>query len=166
MELNVAKKLKKLHQLEVDANHIYEECIERLRDPSIKTAMSEYKKDHEKHLDDIEILLEKINVVPPERSKDVKGLFLESLTALRSAISDDQALKAMRMNEELVYKTYEDTLNDIRLQNPEIDVMIHTALNDESKHYNYILSKLGHTTGYKKPYTHDQVQQNRPDMLI
>lgn len=139
---NVIDTLTELHQLEVDANNAYEEAIKRFRDPEIKTTFLDFKQDHENHLDEIETLLAAMNTPVPKRSKDFKGFLIESMTILRSSISDEQALKAMKQNEETVYDKYEKCLEKIGFQNSEVKLMIQSALNDESKHYDYILSKL------------------------
>lgn len=146
---NVIETLKKLHQLEVDANNAYETAIEHLRDDVIKSNIANFKKDHERHLTEIEQQLTQRNVPIPKRTKDFKGYLIDGMTLLRSAISDNQALKAMKQNEETVYDMYEECYHDMKQHNMDVASMIRKALNDESRHYNYILTCLNEKEGYK-----------------
>lgn len=145
----VIDKLLELHQLEVDANNAYETAIEQFRENELKTTFSRFKKDHDQHLNEIELLLTKRGEKVPSREKGLKGYLIDGMTRLRSSISDEQALKAMRQNEETVFNAYERIYREIHAQNPDVDNLIQSALNDEVKHYNYILSRLGETSGYK-----------------
>lgn len=101
-----------------------------------------YKLDHESHLNQIEQLLARKNFEIPERSKDLKGIMIETMTILRSSISDEQALKVMKSNEETVIDKYQDCLDKVGFEHTDVRQMIQKSLADESKHLIFILSKL------------------------
>lgn len=148
---NMIDTLLDLHQLEVDANHAYADAIDRLRSAEIKASLVEFKQEHEGHLSGLESFLKAHGVEAPKRSRDVKGFLIEGMTVLRSAISDEQALKAMKQNETVTNKSYEKALKKVRGENPEAEELLEAYFADEKKHYNYIVSELGESPEVRPP---------------
>lgn len=136
--------LKELHRLEVDSLYAYRDALECVRNFEIKATIAGFEEDHSFHLNEIESILSQRFVPVPKRNRDLKGLWMEGITLLRSAMSDEQALTAILKNEEAVYEVYERALRQAHeLEDVEVERFIQTTLNDEMRHYNYILSYLG-----------------------
>jgi len=129
-----------LAHLDIDAIHAYVQAIERVDVLSIKDQLSEFRADHQRHVNNISDCIRKLGGEPPEFARDFKGFLIEGMTALRSVTGTEGALKAMKMNEQLTNKTYEKALawdlpHDVRqivMQNRD----------DESRHLAYITEAL------------------------
>lgn len=142
------KKLRKLHQLDFDAVKAYEEAIERISNPRIKQQLTEYKNEHIEHLERLEQLIVAKGDKKPERKRDLKGILIEGMTLLRSAMGDEQALKAMKQNEEVTNKKYSEALKDFHSDKEAMKV-INRHYADEKKHLAFIKEALEHPQHFK-----------------
>lgn len=102
----IAAELAALVQLDVDAVLAYDRAIEAIGDGPIATELARFKLDHQRHVLELSQALLDRNVRPPEAKPDMKGTILGSVTGLRARLGTEQALRAMRPNEELTTTTY------------------------------------------------------------
>lgn len=130
------KNLSRLVQLDIDAVHAYEQAIERIDTPTVSDRLSSFRDDHQRHITDLSNAISQLGGEPPEFSKDFKGYFIEGFTALRSATGTEGALKAMKTNENLTNKTYDDAL-DWELPENIRQIIIRNR-DDERRHLEYI----------------------------
>lgn len=135
-QLKVEKLLKELMQLDFDAIQTYDQAIEKCDLESVRTALESFRADHERHLVNLTRLLADFGVQAETPTRDLKGAALEALTALRSLTGTKGALKAMRMNEKLTNKTYEEALEADLPQHARQLLVEHRA--DEARHLGYI----------------------------
>lgn len=134
------KDIKSLVQLDIDAVFAYEQALRHIEDPEIHARISEFKNDHERHIQDLSQVLQSNGEKPPERSKDFKGYLIEGMTRLRSVTGTEGALKAMKTNEETTNKKYENALS---WELPdEIHQLIQRNREDERRHLEYIIGCL------------------------
>ena len=105
------KRLESLAQLDIDAVHAYTAAIERIDLSDVKERLIAFRGDHERHIADLSPLIEELGGQAPKNTPDFKGFVIQGFTALRSMISNESALKAMKSNEELTNKTYEQRLS-------------------------------------------------------
>lgn len=135
----VAKKVRDLIHLDIDAVHAYGEAIARIEDAhvDVRAQLVAFQADHERHIRQLSDALLAASREVPGRRRDLKGFLLEGMTALRSALGTEQALKAMRQNEILTNRRYEDALE---LVGAPSDVMelIRRNRDDERRHLDYI----------------------------
>lgn len=132
----LCNKLEKLVQLDIDAIHAYDQAIEKTDVESIRNQLTDFKRDHERHVSDLSEVIRSNGGEAPVFSRDFKGFIIEGFTALRSATGTEGALKAMQGNEKLTNSRYDDALSwdvpqdvkDILLRNRE----------DERRHIEYI----------------------------
>jgi uncharacterized protein (TIGR02284 family) len=150
MEQDIIKRLEDLHKLDFDAVNAYEAAIERVENTRVRTKLQEYKRDHEQHLDSLEELIVSKGGQRPERKKDVKGFLIEGMTVLRSSMGDEQAMKAMRQNEEVTNKKYYDALKDLSGDEQVMKVLNHNY-SDERKHLSFIKEFLNYPEHFKGP---------------
>lgn len=108
---DVAKKLNELLMLDHDAVRAYASAIERISIPIVKERLTEFRGDHQRHIRDLTECINRIGGEPKDRP-DFKGPFIQAMTALRSMMGDEQAIKAMKGNEELTNKKYSEALQE------------------------------------------------------
>jgi rubrerythrin len=128
--------LESLAQLDVDAVHAYTAAIQRITLPAVQQQLRLFREDHERHIADLAPLIERFGGKVPTRSPDFKGFFITGFTAIRSMMSNEQALKAMRSNEETTNDAYAKALEcdfpaDIR-------EVVERNREDERRHLAYV----------------------------
>ncbi|MCO4755477.1 MAG: DUF892 family protein [Bacteriovoracaceae bacterium] len=159
MKDKLIKRLTSLHQLDVDAIHAYDEAIKRMENTHVKQKLQEYKHDHEMHLDNLEELIISKGGERPNRKRDMKGMLLEGMTLLRSSMGDEQALKAMKQNEELTNKKYLEALQEFSSDPDCMKVLEHNYA-DERKHLTFIKETLD----YPHHLDSDGPEESHPQM--
>jgi uncharacterized protein (TIGR02284 family) len=137
MNKDIADKLKSLVKLDIDAAAAYEEALDHIETPSIHKTINLYMDDHRRHVDALSDLLRNAGEVPPERTKDIKGFFIEGFTAVRSAMGEDGALKALLSNEKITNRKYHDAYENWDLD-PEALAVVSDNYEDERRHLSYI----------------------------
>jgi rubrerythrin len=129
----VVKALNDLRHLDHDAIQSYEHALKHVDDDlSVKADLLSFKLDHERHIVELDIAVAAHGGVPEELHRDVKGLLLEGLTALRSVTGMLGALKAMRTNEKHTNAKY-DAAMELALPR-DVLLVILSALDDERRH--------------------------------
>lgn len=126
--------LNELIQLDYDAVLAYQQAIEKIDEVAARVDLESFQADHRRHIADLSQAVRMMGGEPVEMGRDLKGVLLEGLTALRSVTGTIGALKAMRMNEKLTNRTYERALEaklpvaarDVVLRNRE-DERLHLA---------------------------------------
>jgi len=130
------KKLCSLAQLDIDAIHAYSQAIDKIEVVGIKEQLIQFRADHQRHVDNLSDCIRRSGGEPPAFQKDFKGFLIEGFTALRSVTGTEGALKAMKGNEKLTNRTYDEALNwDVP---QDIRIIIEANREDEKRHLNYI----------------------------
>lgn len=138
-------KMGDLLKLDVDAANAYDEAIEKIEEQEIRSQLGKFRDDHRRHVTELTTLIRSMGVEPPEPERDFKGMLIEGMTSLRSAMGTDSALKAMRMNEQLTNRTYEDAMGwEV---SAEAHDFIRRGYEDERQHLAYIEQALTVATG-------------------
>ena len=138
---NFAKALKELVELEYAATEAYEAAVERLENPTYKTKLNEFKKDHERHIKEISALLEKNKHDVPEKPLIGKQLLTIGKVVLANMVGDNTILQAMKSNEIDTNTAYE-RLNDHKDKWREASEFIKTGLQDERRHKAWLENTL------------------------
>lgn len=126
-----------LAQLDVDAVHAYGAAIDRIDIPEVKHQLTRFRAEHDRHITDLTPLILRLGGQTPTRKPDLKGYLLEGFTAIRSAMSNEQALKAMKGNEELTNKTYAKVL---AMELPtDVSAVVRRNREDERRHLEYVV---------------------------
>ena len=102
--------LNDLIQLDYGASKTYEQALEHVdeEDDEVRMDLHMFMQDHVRHIEDLSDVIEELGGEAQEPGRDVKGVLLEGMTKLRSVTGTKGALKAMRMNEKLTNKSYDD----------------------------------------------------------
>lgn len=121
-----------LIQLDFDAIQAYKQAIEKCKDVTARADLIAFQADHERHITDLSQAVRMLGGEPAGRGRDLKGVLLEGLTALRSVSGTLGALRAMKMNEKLTNRAYERTL-EAKLPGSARDVVLRNR-DDERRH--------------------------------
>lgn len=148
---NVAEKLGDLLKLDVDAVHAYNEAIEKIEAQELRSHLSEYRDDHQRHVTELTQLIRGMGEEAPSPKPDAKGLLIEGMTKLRSSMGDEQAMKAMHQNEEITNRAYEKAAQQTYWP-PEAMRVIEHGLADERRHIAWIEQQLSVTAGPSRSY--------------
>ena len=131
--------LNDLIMLDLDAVKAYQSAIDRISVATIAERLTSFKHDHERHVANLSAEVRRLGGTPADR-RDFKGPFIQGFTAIMSMMGVEEALRAMRGNEELTNKTYENAL-----QQPlpaDVRLVVEENLRDEQRHLAYIQEAL------------------------
>lgn len=139
------ERINDLMHLDVDAVRAYDEAIEKVDDAEVSARLREYRQDHQRHVEDLRAAVMRVGGQPEEARPDFKGMLIEGMTKLRSAMGEEQALKAMRQNEETTNRDYREALG---WDMPEdIRDIFQRGYEDEQRHLRYIEDRLSVAAG-------------------
>jgi len=132
--------LNQLIALDFDAIAAYDQAIDRLQDPTCKSQMSTFKRDHEQHVRDLSSLVTRYGGTPRQRG-DAKQMVTQGMVVIRSITGDKGIMKAMKTNEDQTNAGYEkavamrDIPNDVR-------TVLEKNLSDERRHRSWIIDQI------------------------
>ncbi|MFP4162929.1 MAG: ferritin-like domain-containing protein [Chitinispirillaceae bacterium] len=142
----IIKKLSSLMKLDYDATQAYEKALDNISDMDIKARIRKYHDDHMRHVDNLSDIITGLGGTPPERSSDIRGLFLSGVAALQGITGTGGALKSLQSGEKITNKSYNDAVHqDFPL---DIKNVLEGNFRDEQIHMEYINSML-ETKPYK-----------------
>jgi hypothetical protein len=125
-----------LVQLDVDAIVAYDRAIAAIGAGGVADQLATFKLDHQRHVVELSEAMLSVGLRPPEAQPDLKGTLLGSLTALRSRFGTEQALQAMRTNEQVTTSSYARALAK-PFPEPLLDV-VRRGAQDEQRHLAWI----------------------------
>lgn len=133
---DIIELLNDLIQLDVDAVEAYGQAVKHMEYPDIRKRFLDFQDDHRNHVRDLTAMVRQLNGDPLKPTPDLKGYLLEGFTALRSLASTKGSLEAMRSNERLTNRKYQEAA---ALELPEeVMRLIKTNLSQEIRHLMYI----------------------------
>ncbi|AKF10612.1 DUF2383 domain-containing protein [Sandaracinus amylolyticus] len=137
METNaVIALLRDLVHLDVDAIHAYDQAIKNIDVEPVRAELERFKGDHERHVTELTTAILDLGGTAPVIRRDLKGLFIEGMTALRAAMGTEQSLRAMQTNEKLTNKEYDKAA---KMALPaRVDELVRRNYDDERRHLEYI----------------------------
>ena len=128
--------IRELIELDYDAVEAYKVAIDKLVNSEFKAKMQEFKKDHERHIEDLAAVLRKhFEEVPT--GPDGKQWLTKGKVFLASAVSDKAILMAMKDNEEDTNTAYIRTYERDDMWNDAKEV-IRKGKEDEKRHKDVI----------------------------
>ena len=114
--------------------------IDRLENSSYRTALTEFKRDHLRHITELGDILSDMGRVLPKEG-DMKALLAKGKVVIAGLMGDESFLHAMRTNEADTNTAYERAVNFKGLQANTRDVL-QRGLEDERRHCEWILETL------------------------
>ncbi|MFW5824469.1 MAG: DUF2383 domain-containing protein [Marinobacter sp.] len=135
----VVSDLNDLIELDYDAIAAYQSAIERLENDSYRRKLSEFLKDHQRHIEELSKLVRKEGGTPPDEG-DAKKVLTQGKVVLADLAGDDAILKAMKSNEEQTNSKYEKAV-ETGYPDP-IQTVLQAGLADERRHKAWIETTL------------------------
>lgn len=135
-EKAAAALLRDLVHLDLDAIHAYGQAIKSVDIAHASAELDRCQADHERHVVDLSAAILDLGAEAPVLRRDVKGLVIEGLTALRASIGTEQSLRAMRANERLTNREYDKAMRMVLP--PWIATLIERHREDERRHLAYL----------------------------
>lgn len=129
-------RLNDLIQLDVDAVEAYEQAIKHIGYKDIAKRFREYQDDHRAHITNLTALVQQMGGTPLKPTPDLKGYLIEGFTALMSLTGAKQALEAMKSNEKLTNRKYQEAVDQPFPE--EVMNLLRTNLSQERWHLSYI----------------------------
>ena len=148
-------RLSELCQVDVDAVYAYEKAIAAIgdEDSQIRRTIEGFRDDHVEHVLNLSSVIWGLGGKPPTVSRDLKGIFLEGLTALQGLLGLKGALSAMSLNESISNKAYDAALS---WEMPDgLRLLIEEHREDEHRHKEYIDS-MNARFGFQSPASGEQ----------
>ena len=134
--------LEDLVQLDYDAADAYQAAIDRLESSQYRNALSEFKRDHLRHITELGDVLKGMGRQPPQEG-DMKALLTKGKVVIAGLMGDEAILQAMRTNEADTNTAYERAVQFKGLQSNTRD-LLQRNLEDERRHCEWILQSLNH----------------------
>jgi ferritin-like metal-binding protein YciE len=134
---NFSDALKDLIELEYAAVDAYDAAITRLENSEYKTKITGFKKDHEKHIEDLSILLKSNNQEVPKSGNYSKELITTGKVVIADLLGDEVILRALRSNEIDTNTAYE-RMNERKDKWPDSVAIIAGGLHDERRHKEWL----------------------------
>lgn len=140
-QADFSKALYQLCELDFDAIDAYQAAVERLKNPSYKLQLTEFKADHIRHTQELIALLTSKNKEFPAGPDFTKGLLAKGKVVIANLAGDTGILKAMKTNEDDTNTAYE-RLNSHMDKWPEAVAVLQRGLADEQRHRAWIENVL------------------------
>jgi uncharacterized protein (TIGR02284 family) len=139
-EVSFVEALMDLIELDFDAVAAYEAAVNRLNDPFVKDQMGQFMSDHQRHIQELSVIVRELGQVPPTGS-DFKAVLTQGKVVIGGLVGDKGILSAMRSNEDDTNQAYEQALkrNDIL---PRAEGILKQNLADERRHRAWIEERL------------------------
>ena len=132
--------LKDLLELDYDAVEAYSVAIKKLENQNYATTLTHFRGDHERHIQQITLLLKEHGVNPPS-GPDLKQYLTKGKVYLANLMGDDAILKAMYSNEVDTNTAYK-RINEYSDIWPEAVSVLQRGLEDETTHKLWLESTI------------------------
>jgi uncharacterized protein (TIGR02284 family) len=136
---HVCSRLNDLIMLDYDAIKAYQSAIDRIEVPSIKAELESFRKDHERHVQNLSHEVRKLGGTPAQR-RDLKGPFIQGFTAIMAMMGVEEALRAMKTNEQLTTRSYANALKEVLPE--DCRIVVEANYKDEQRHLAYVENAL------------------------
>jgi uncharacterized protein YjbJ (UPF0337 family) len=133
--------LNDLLQLDHDAVAAYDVAIEKLEDRDHADQIAGYRRDHERHIRELNELVARMGGSPANHPH-ATGPFKTALQSLGALAGDKGLLMAFRTNELQVRTKYDHYASKAMLWPPEVKRVIDAAALDEERHYAWVAGVL------------------------
>jgi rubrerythrin len=131
-QTDFSEALQTLVELDYDAVEAYDAAIERLKNLEHKAVLQGFRKDHQRHIQEISDLLVAHGEKAPEKS-DAKKWLTKGKVVIAGLVSDNLVLAAMQSNEIDTNTAYEK-INAHESKWVDAENILETAWKDEKRH--------------------------------
>ena len=139
--VEVAAGLQALVKYEMVDSLILSQAIKSVKDFAVKQQLLQFKRECELRIKGLEILLHKLGVEVPSRTKNATSYLMQGFVVVRGLTGDKGVLKALRTNEKKVLSVYERALEN-NLPG-DIRPLVQGVYDGVSRHVQYLEDRLG-----------------------
>ncbi len=133
-------RLTSLMKLDYDAALAYNKAREGAKTREVQTMVQEFRANHERHIKDLGDAIRRQGEEPAELSREVRGVFLEGMTAVTKEMGERALLRACETGEKYInYKYGQATKEDF---SPPLLDLIHRNYADERRHLSHLEKRL------------------------
>lgn len=132
--------LNDLVQLDFDAAEAYRAAIDRLENPTYKSALSEFRDDHLRHTRELGECLRTLGKPVPTQG-DAKQILAKGKVVIGGLMGDQAILRAMQSNEDDTVTAYDRAVKFKDVPESVLDIL-ERGDQDEHRHCQWIRSKL------------------------
>jgi uncharacterized protein (TIGR02284 family) len=129
-----------LIQLDHDAAGAYQAAIDRLKDAGFRSALSGFRQDHLRHIEELGAQLSAIGGESPKEG-DMKSLLAKGKVVLGGLMGDKAILQAMKTNEDDTNTAYERAVKHDEASEDVRDVLSR-GLTDERRHRDWMVETI------------------------
>jgi uncharacterized protein (TIGR02284 family) len=134
------KTLQNLTQYEIDGSFLVAQCMENVNNKALKDKLIEIKGECEENINDLSNLVKKYGGEVPTHSRDFKGFFMQGYAAMRGALTDQGAMKALHTNSQMILKAFESALNTAL--SADVKDVVQKVYDKKKKTHQYIESQI------------------------
>jgi len=135
----ILEELNEVLQIDIDAIGAYQAAIDALDQMEIKQQLLQFKGDHERHIVDLKVLIQRQGG-DPEKRPDLKGMARKSMTKIAGLLGAEAILRAMLSNERATNDVY--ARHVAKPFPPEMLDLLRRNYGDEQRHYSWIEAAL------------------------
>ncbi len=136
----MANELNTLIRLNFDAIEAYTAAIERLENADYRQALTEFRADHARHVEELKELVHWMGAAPA-KTGDTMQILTKGKVALGNLRGDKGILQAMKSNEDHTNEVYEKEIGKLRYSQDMADVLKY-HLDDERRHRDWLVQTL------------------------
>ncbi|HKS88114.1 MAG TPA: DUF892 family protein [Stellaceae bacterium] len=129
-----------LIQLDHDAADAYQAAIDRIEDQGCRSALSAFKQDHLRHIEELGEFLSRRGKTPPTAG-DMKAYLAKGKVVMGGLIGDKAILQAMKTNEDDTNTAYERAVQH-RDAMPDLHACLQQGLGDERRHRDWMIEQI------------------------
>ena len=137
---DLVAELNDLLKLDHDAVHAYNLAIRALDDDDYRRQLTEFRGDHERHIDELTQLIRSRDGTPMQMPHGSTGMFKLLVQAVGAAGNDRSILLAFKANERGSRDKYRDAAR--RVHPADVTSVLARAAQDEARHYAWALATL------------------------
>jgi uncharacterized protein (TIGR02284 family) len=126
--------------LDHDAVLAYDAAIERLGTASHRSTLAGFRRDHLRHIEELDAALSAMGKMPPKEG-DMKALLTQGKVVLAGLVGDKAILRAMKTNEDDTNIAYERAVQH-RHASPELRQTLESGLADERRHRAWLIETI------------------------
>jgi uncharacterized protein (TIGR02284 family) len=136
----IVEELSELIRYDYDAIGAYDEAIHGVKEAGIRTQLTEFRGDHERHVTNLSAIVSRLGGDPPKKP-DLKGVVRKTMTKVAGLLGTEMVLKAMKSNEEVLNKTYAHHVSSFTFPD-DIQVVVRSNFEDEKRHLAWVIQTL------------------------
>ncbi len=124
--------------LDYDAVQAYSRAIDNIQTEGIRQHLMLYRSDHERHIRELGEMISSYGGGEVEPNRDIRGVFLEGMTALQGQFGERAAIMACETGEKFVNNRYRSVVS--RDLPTDVKDLVSRNYEDEKRHLKYIQS--------------------------